>query len=95
MIDKRTIFQTPTVRLRVIRQALDIKQITFAKFMHICTMTLRRWEHYGYYLTPQHRDRLRHVGVNAQWLEYGTGEPFEYDLDTVREKILFTVKQSH
>ena len=90
-----TFFNTPTIRLRVIRQALDIKQITFAKFMKISPVTLGRWEHEGFVFKHLQRERLRFVGINAQWLEYGTDNPFDYDIPIVREKILFLIKKEN
>ena len=91
MIDNKTLFQSPAIRLRVIRHALELKQITFAEYLKICPHTLRKWERNGYVLSVSYRERLRFVGINAQWLEYGTGEPFQYDLSTVRQKIIFSI----
>jgi DNA-binding transcriptional regulator YiaG len=93
MVSQNNIFCTPAVRIRVLRIALEIKQISFAYFLKICTNTLRNWEQTGYTLPMKTRDRLKYVGINPQWLEYGIGDPFEYDLDTVREKIMFALKQ--
>lgn len=93
MFNNQTIFQFPTVRLRVIRQALDLKQTTFAKFMKVCPNTIRRWEHKGYKFSYDQVERLRFVGINAQWLEYGTDNPLYYDLKEVREKIIFSINR--
>lgn len=93
MVNQHDIFATPGIRLRVIRNALNIKQLTFAQFMKISDITLRRWEHKDYTLQPAIRKRLLYVGINPQWLEYGTGDPFEYELPVVREKIMFALKQ--
>lgn len=91
MFDNKTIFQKPAVRLRVIRQALEIKQTTFAKYLKICPQTLRKWEQIGFSMKWKYRERLRYVGINSEWLDYGTGDPFQYELSVVREKIIFSV----
>lgn len=92
MPDGFTIFETASIRLRVIREVLEIKQVTFAKFLNICQKTLWKWENVDFAFSQKFRERFRYVGINAQWLEYGTGEPFRYDIKTVRNKILFSVK---
>ena len=93
MQENDMIFKLPTVRLRVIRYALDLKQITFAKFMKIDPSTLHRWEQKGFIFSHQQRERLRFVGINAQWLEYGTDNPLYYDLPVVRDKIIFSINR--
>lgn len=87
------VFDKPTIRLRVIRQALDLTQSTFARFLNICPNTLHRWEYKGFVFTHKQRERFRFVGINAQWLEYGTDNPLYYDLKTVREKIIFSINR--
>lgn len=94
MVDIEKFFTTPSVRLRVIRHVLNFKQVTFAKFLKISPVTLRVWEYDSYTLSQKYRDRLRFVGINSQWLEYGTGEPFQCDINAVREKILFSVNNT-
>ena len=93
MVNQNNIFKTPAVRIKVLRIALEIKQLSFALFLHICANTLRNWERQGYTLPTKTRERLRYVGINPQWLEYGTGDPFEYELPIVKEKILHALKQ--
>lgn len=95
MVGNGEMFETPCIRLRVLRQVLNLKQVTFAKFLDIAANTLRSWEYEGYSLSVKYRNRLRFVGINSQWLEYGTGELFMYDIDSVREKILFSVNNSN
>ena len=92
MVNESTIFETAPIRLRVIREVLEIKQLTFAKFLNVCVQTLRKWENIDFAFNNKYRERFRYVGINAQWLEYGTGSPFRYDIATVRNKILFSVK---
>lgn len=94
MVDTEKFFNTPSVRLRVLRQVLGLKQITLAKYLNISPITLRSWEYEGYSLSQKYRDRLRFVGINAQWLEYGTGDVFDYEVESVREKILFSVNNT-
>lgn len=92
MLDQE-IFNTPAMRLKILRQSLEIKQKTFAELLGITSVTLRKYENHGYSLSEKLRDRFRYVGIQAQWLEYGTGEPFDYNLPTVREKIMFALRK--
>jgi DNA-binding XRE family transcriptional regulator len=93
MAEEQSIFESAPIRLRVIRTVLDLKQSTFANFLKVCIHTLWNWENNDFSFSPKIRERFRFVGINAQWLEYGTGQPFRYRIETVRNKILFSIKQ--
>lgn len=83
---------SPCKRLKIIRTLLDFKQETFAIFLGISINTLQKWENRGIWLTTKHRDKFRYVGINAQWIDYGTGEPLSIEKSKVIANIWTRVK---
>lgn len=79
---------SPCKRLKILRIVLDFKQVTFAGFLGISTTTLQKWENRSLWLTTKHRERFRYVGINAQWIDYGTGEALSIEKEKVINNIL-------
>lgn len=79
---------TPCKRLKIVRVLLDFKQETFSQFLGISINTLQKWENRVIWLTTKHRDKFRYVGINAQWIDYGTGEPLLIDKQKVIDNVL-------
>jgi len=92
MISRKPQFESPMVRLRILREVLDIKQSTFAKFLKIDPATLRKWERKSYSLTLPFRKRFVHVGIDPEWLEYENGDMLLCESSEVRDKILHCIK---
>ena len=82
----------PTKRLKILRILLNFKQQVFADFLGININTLQKWENRQIRLTEEYRDRLRYVGINAQWIDYGTGAPLSLDKKVVTKNILNVTK---
>lgn len=79
---------TPCKRLKILRILLNFKQQAFSDFLGISINTLRKWENRQVWLTTKHRDKFRYVGINAQWIDYGTGAPLSIDKQTVIKNIM-------
>lgn len=79
---------SPCKRLKIIRMLLNFKQETFARFLGISINTLQKWENRGIWLTTKHRDKFRYVGINAQWIDYGTGEALSIEKERVINNIM-------
>lgn len=72
---------------------LNFKQDTFSNFLGISINTLQKWENRGIWLTTKHRDKFRYVGINAQWIDYGTGDPLSIEKEKVINNIMNTIKK--
>ncbi len=81
-----------TKRLKILRILLNFKQQVLADFLGININTLQKWENREMRLTDKYRDKLRYVGINAQWIDYGTGDPLSLDKQTVVKNILQSFK---
>lgn len=92
-MDDSTLLSTPSIRLKILRKVLSLKQLTLAELINVSISTIGNWERSEVYLHPSHKERLRYVGINTQWIEYGTGEPFSLDLEKVKHNIFFTLKR--
>lgn len=79
---------SPCKRLKILRIVLDFKQTTFAAFLGVSTTTLQKWENRSLWLTTKHREKFRYVGINAQWIDYGTGEALSIEKMKVINNIL-------
>lgn len=78
----------PSDRMRLLRTVLKIKKDTFCKYMGIAPSTLYFWEYKTIRLTNKQKERLRYVGINPQWIDYGTGEPLLLNQDVVIKNII-------
>ncbi len=83
----------PYKRLKIVRVLLNFKQLTFAEFMECSIPTLVKWENYDFRMSIEMREKLRHVGINPQWIDYGTGEPFTIDKHLVVKNVLDEMKK--
>ena len=79
---------SPCKRLKILRIVLDFKQSIFAAFLGVSTTTLQKWENRSLWLTTKHREKFRYVGINAQWIDYGTGEALSIEKEKVIRNIL-------
>ena len=77
----------PCDRIKLIRGVLRLKKTVFCKYMDIAPSTLYLWEHKTLRLSDNQKNKLRYVGINPQWIDYGTGEPFILNQQTVAKNI--------
>lgn len=83
-------FETAAKRLKIIRIALCITQYQFAKLINSSLSTIYRWENSTPNLNTKQKDRLRHIGIYPEWIDYGAESPFSIELNKVRNNA-FTI----
>lgn len=85
---------TPYKRLRILRILLDFKQQSFADFLGISVVTYQKYENNEFKMSMELKEKFRYVGINAQWIDYGTGDPFSIERELVIKNILRNIKNT-